>query len=157
MAYILQQRLPDHVRHSPRRRRDRTIGQVSIAGGGLDLGVAEEFSDHRQPLLDPSFSCPRAQPFSDTVGDLHREAHTSGPAPKIYLRVRLDDPSLPAPFTAALFFADNGEEVQLVEPAAGVDYTHKACVTVIRFHRTAQLFCISMRSGAPSKQLRRIG
>jgi len=114
MAYILQQRLPDHVRHSSRCGLDRIIGQVCIAGGGLDLGVTEEFSDHRQPLLDPSFSCPRPQPFSDTVGDLHREARTNGPAPKTYLRVRLDDPSLPAPITAALFFADDGEEAQLV-------------------------------------------
>ena len=51
MAYILQQRLPDHIRHSPRRRRDRIIGQVSLAGGGLDLDVAKQFADHWQICL----------------------------------------------------------------------------------------------------------
>ncbi len=51
MAYILQQRLPDHIRHSPRCGLDRIIGQVSIPGGGLDLGVTEEFADHRQICL----------------------------------------------------------------------------------------------------------
>lgn len=47
------------------------------------------------------------------VGDAW-EAHTAGDNPKAYWRLRLDDPALPAPFTAALFSADDGASAQLV-------------------------------------------
>ena len=41
-------------------------------------------------------------------------ARSSGDSPKDYLRVRLDDPSLPEPISAALFQSDDGNEAQLV-------------------------------------------
>lgn len=47
------------------------------------------------------------------VGDAW-EARTTGDTPKPYLRLRLDDPALPAPFIAALFPADDGASAQLV-------------------------------------------
>jgi|SRR5579883_3657101 len=47
------------------------------------------------------------------VGDAWR-ARSSGDRPKDYLRVRLDDPSLPEPLSAALFPSDDGAAAQLV-------------------------------------------
>lgn len=67
-------------------------------------------SDSRDNPQAPAF---RVFAGTTRVGDAW-EARTSGTVSKNYLRVRLDDPSLPAPVTAALFFADNGEEAQLV-------------------------------------------
>jgi uncharacterized protein (DUF736 family) len=42
------------------------------------------------------------------------EARSGGEAPKEYLRVRLDDPSLIAPLSAALFPSADGAAAQLV-------------------------------------------
>ncbi|MBI5162899.1 MAG: DUF736 domain-containing protein [Magnetospirillum sp.] len=39
---------------------------------------------------------------------------SGGDAPRDYLSVRLDDPALPQPVTAALFAAADGQEAQLV-------------------------------------------
>ncbi|MFZ5836598.1 MAG: DUF736 domain-containing protein [Pseudomonadota bacterium] len=47
------------------------------------------------------------------VGDAWA-ARSGGDTPKDYLRVRLDDPSLPEPISAALFQSENGKEAQLV-------------------------------------------
>ncbi|MCR6631501.1 MAG: DUF736 family protein [Magnetospirillum sp.] len=47
------------------------------------------------------------------IGDAW-EARSAGEPPKDYLRVRLDDPSLPEPLNAALFPAEGGGEAQLV-------------------------------------------
>lgn len=47
------------------------------------------------------------------IGDAW-EARSAGDPPKDYLRVRLDDPSLPEPLNAALFPAEEGGEAQLV-------------------------------------------
>jgi len=41
-------------------------------------------------------------------------ARSSGDNPKDYLRVRLDDPGLPEPLSAALFPSDDGNGAQLV-------------------------------------------
>ena len=49
----------------------------------------------------------------DVVGDAWK-ARTTGDNPKYYLRVRLDDPSLSEPFTAALFPSEEGDRAQLV-------------------------------------------
>ena len=42
------------------------------------------------------------------------EARSSSAHPKDYLRVRIDDPLLPNPITAAMFQADDGSSAQLV-------------------------------------------
>ncbi len=47
------------------------------------------------------------------VGDAWA-ARSGGDVPKDYLRVRLDDPSLPEPISAALFQSEDGKEAQLV-------------------------------------------
>ena len=47
------------------------------------------------------------------IGDAW-DAQTNGDNPKYYLRVRLDDPSLSKPFTAALFPSEEGDRAQLV-------------------------------------------
>ena len=47
------------------------------------------------------------------VGDAWA-ARSSGDSPTDYLRVRLDDPSLPGPISAALFQSEDGNEAQLV-------------------------------------------
>jgi uncharacterized protein (DUF736 family) len=47
------------------------------------------------------------------IGDAW-DARTTGDHPKYYLRVRLDDPSLSEPFTAALFPSEEGDRAQLV-------------------------------------------
>src|SRR5579862_705590 len=40
--------------------------------------------------------------------------HTSGENPREYLSVRLDDPSLPEPISAAMFEAADGKDAELV-------------------------------------------
>jgi uncharacterized protein (DUF736 family) len=47
------------------------------------------------------------------IGAAWRE-RSGGDLPRDYLSVRLDDPSLPQPITAALFTTGDGEEAQLV-------------------------------------------
>lgn len=47
------------------------------------------------------------------IGDAW-QARSGGDSPKDYLRVRLDDPSLPEPISAALFHSEDGKEAQLV-------------------------------------------
>ena len=47
------------------------------------------------------------------IGDAW-EARMNGDNPKCYLRVRLDDPSLAKPFTAALFPSEESDRAQLV-------------------------------------------
>ncbi len=41
-------------------------------------------------------------------------ARSGGESPRDYLRVRLDDPSLPEPISAALFQSEDGKQAQLV-------------------------------------------
>lgn len=47
------------------------------------------------------------------IGDAW-EARSGGDHPKDYLRIKLDDPSLPEPISAALFPSEEGNEAQLV-------------------------------------------
>jgi len=42
------------------------------------------------------------------------EARSAGDRPRDYVRVRIDDPSLVAPFSAALFPSEDGASAQLV-------------------------------------------
>ncbi len=47
-------------------------------------------------------------------------ARSGGDSPKDYLRIRLDDASLPEPISAALFQSEDGNQVQLAwKPAEG--------------------------------------
>ncbi len=47
------------------------------------------------------------------VGDAW-EARSGGDSPKDYLRVKLDDPCLSEPLSAALFWSEDGNQAQLV-------------------------------------------
>lgn len=49
----------------------------------------------------------------DRIGDAW-EAETSDGEPRSYLRVRLDDPALPGPISARLFFDGDGASAKLV-------------------------------------------
>jgi len=42
------------------------------------------------------------------------DARTTGDNPRYYLRIRLDDPSLPAPLRLSLFPSDDGRKARLV-------------------------------------------
>lgn len=67
-------------------------------------------NDNRENENAPAF---RVFVGRSRVGDAW-QATSSGHERKEYLRVRLDDPSLPEPINAALFRSDGGEKAQLV-------------------------------------------
>jgi uncharacterized protein (DUF736 family) len=54
------------------------------------------------------------------VGDAWA-ARSNGDHPKDYLRVRLDDPAVPEPISAALFQSEDGASAQLVWSRRRVD------------------------------------
>lgn len=67
-------------------------------------------NDNRNSENSPAF---RAFVGKSRVGDAW-EARTNGESPRNYLRVKLDDPSLCDPLTAALFWSEDSDEAQLV-------------------------------------------
>ena len=67
-------------------------------------------NDNRDNENAPAF---RVFVGKSRIGDAW-EARTQGDSPKDYLRVRIDDPSLPEPLSAALFRSEDGNGAQLV-------------------------------------------
>src|ERR1700732_670786 len=67
-------------------------------------------NDNRENENAPAF---RIFVGKSRIGDAW-EARSSGENPRHYLRVRLDDPSLPEPLNAALFQSEDGAGAQLV-------------------------------------------
>lgn len=67
-------------------------------------------NDNRSGDNAPAF---RVFAGQSRVGDAW-EARSGGESPKHYLRVKLDDPSLREPITAALFPSEDGGTAQLV-------------------------------------------
>lgn len=67
-------------------------------------------NDNRDSDNAPAF---RVFAGPSRVGDAW-EAHSVGDNPKSYFRVKLDDPSLSEPISAALFPSDDGATAQLV-------------------------------------------
>ena len=67
-------------------------------------------NDNRENENAPAF---RVFVGRSRIGDAW-QATSSGEEPNEYLRVRLDDPSLPEPISAALFQSGKGESAQLV-------------------------------------------
>lgn len=67
-------------------------------------------NDNRETEYAPVF---RVFVGRSRIGDAWT-ARSSGKEPRDYLRVRLDDPSLPEPLNAALFQSEDGKEAQLV-------------------------------------------
>lgn len=67
-------------------------------------------NDNRENENAPAF---RVFVGRSRIGDAW-QATSGGEGAKEYLRVRIDDPSLPAPISAALFQSENGEKAQLI-------------------------------------------
>lgn len=76
----------------------------------IDAKVRLVPNDDRTRENAPAF---RVFVGNSRIGDAW-EAATQGDNPKNYLRLRLDDPSLPEPITVALFPSEEGGKAQLV-------------------------------------------
>jgi uncharacterized protein (DUF736 family) len=76
----------------------------------IDAKVRLVPNDDRTSKKAPAF---RAFVGNSRIGEAW-EARTSGLNPKEYLRIRLDDPTLPEPISAALFAAESGESAQIL-------------------------------------------
>jgi len=96
------------------------IGSFTLAKDGgwngsirtltIDAKVRLVPNDDRANDNAPAF---RVFVGASRIGDAW-EARTSGDTPRIYWRVKFDDPSLPEPLIAALFPADDGDTAHLV-------------------------------------------
>ncbi|GIL03460.1 MAG: hypothetical protein BroJett030_33590 [Alphaproteobacteria bacterium] len=96
------------------------IGQFTLAKDGgwtgsirtltIDAKVRLVPNDDRNGDNAPAF---RVLVGNARIGDAW-DARTAGDNPRYYLRVRLDDPSLAEPLSAALFPSDEGDRAQLV-------------------------------------------
>ena len=97
-----------------------TIGHFTLAKDGgwtgairtltIDVKLRLVPNDNRDHENAPAF---RVFVGTSRIGDAW-EARSGGDQPKDYLRVKLDDPSLPEPISAALFPSEEGTEAQLV-------------------------------------------
>lgn len=96
------------------------IGTFTLAKDGGWTGSIHTLTIDAKLRLVPnddrtSDSAPAFRVFlgMSRIGDAW-EARTSGDAPRTYWRLKLDDPSLSEPLTAALFLADDGGTAHLV-------------------------------------------
>ena len=96
------------------------IGTFTLAKDGGWTGAIRTLTIDAKIRLVPNDdrvgdTAPAFRVFVGTsrIGDAW-EAHTSGDTPRTYWRLKFDDPSLPEPFTAALFPADDGDTAHLV-------------------------------------------
>ncbi|MCR6632604.1 MAG: DUF736 domain-containing protein [Magnetospirillum sp.] len=76
----------------------------------LDLKARFVPNDNKDSERAPAF---RIFAGRSEIGAAWTE-RSGGDTPRDYLSVRLDDPALPQPVTAALFAASDGQEAQLV-------------------------------------------
>ena len=97
-----------------------TIGHFTLAKDGGWTGAIRTLTIDAKLRLVPNDNrdhenAPAFRVFVGTsrIGDAW-EARSGGDQPKDYLRVKLDDPSLPEPISAALFPSEEGKEAQLV-------------------------------------------
>lgn len=74
-------------------------------------------NDNRENENAPAF---RVLVGKSRIGDAWA-ARSTAETPRDYLRVRLDDPSLPEPLNAAFFWSEDGKEAQLVWSRRRVD------------------------------------
>jgi len=96
------------------------IGSFTLAKDGgwtgsirtltIDAKVRLVPNDNRENENAPAF---RVLVGLSRIGEAW-EARSGGDSPKDYLRVRLDDPGLSEPISAALFPSEDGDEAQLV-------------------------------------------
>lgn len=96
------------------------IGQFILAKDGGWTGFIRTLTIDAKVRLVPNDdrNCDNAPAFRVLVGNARIgeawDARTAGDNPRYYLRVRLDDPSLAEPLSAALFPSDEGDRTQLV-------------------------------------------
>jgi uncharacterized protein (DUF736 family) len=76
----------------------------------IDAKVRLVPNDDRTSKKAPAF---RIFVGNSRIGDAW-DAKTSGPSPKDYIRVKLDDPMLPEPVNVALFVSESGEAAQML-------------------------------------------
>jgi uncharacterized protein (DUF736 family) len=76
----------------------------------IDAKVRLVPNDDRTSKKAPAF---RVFVGNSRIGDAW-DAKTGGLSPKDYLRIRLDDPILPEPISAALFATEGGKSAQLL-------------------------------------------
>lgn len=97
-----------------------TIGHFTLAKDGGWTGIIHTLTINAKVRLVPNDN--RDQKGApayrlllgyDRIGDAW-EAQTIGEEPRAYLRVRLDDPSLQEPLTAALFPSEDGGSANLI-------------------------------------------
>ncbi len=96
------------------------IGRFTLAKDGgwigtirtltIDAKVRLVPNDNREHENAPAF---RVFLGPSRIGDAWA-ARSGGDSPKDYLRIKLDDPSLPEPISVALFPSEEGTEAQLV-------------------------------------------
>jgi uncharacterized protein (DUF736 family) len=96
------------------------IGTFSLAKDGGWVGTIRTLTINTKVRLVPnddrtSKKAPAFRVFvgKSRIGDAW-EALTGGLNPKSYLKVRLDDPALPEPITAAMFSSETEESAQLL-------------------------------------------
>ena len=97
-----------------------TIGTFTPDRSGGWIGAIRTLTINAKVRLVPNDNrdnphAPVFRVFAGTtrVGDAWL-ARSSGEHAKDYLRIKLDDPMFTEPFTAAMFFAEAGNEAQLV-------------------------------------------
>ena len=97
-----------------------TIGTFTLAKDGGWTGSIQTMTINTKVRLVPNDNrdnenAPIFRVFVGQcrIGDAWA-ARSGGESPKDYLRVRLDDPSLSEPISAALFQSEDGKEAQLV-------------------------------------------
>jgi uncharacterized protein (DUF736 family) len=96
------------------------IGTFKPSKGGGWIGTIHTLTMNTRLRLVPNDNRnnENAPAFRVLVGKSHIgeawEARSDGDTSCNYLRIRLDDPSLPAPLSAALFWSENGSQARLV-------------------------------------------
>jgi uncharacterized protein (DUF736 family) len=97
-----------------------TIGTLTPSKEGGWIGTIHTLTMNTKIRLVPNDNrdnenAPAFRVFvgKSRVGDAWA-ARSTAETPREYLRVKLDDPSLPEPLNAALFWSEDGNEAQLV-------------------------------------------
>jgi len=95
------------------------IGTFTSSKDGGWVGIIRTLTINTKVRLVPNDdrSSKKAPAFRVFVGGSRIgeawEARTSGVSPKDYLKVKLDDPMLPEPMSAAMFASESGDSAQM--------------------------------------------
>lgn len=97
-----------------------TIGRFTQSQDGGWTGTIRTLTINAKVRLIPNDSRdnPSAPAYRLLLGQHHIgnawEAQTNDNSPQPYLRVRFDDPALPGPINAALFWCGDGDSAKLI-------------------------------------------